>query len=138
MKIVVPVTLLIIFLLLYLNVRGLTETFIVMLSLPFSLIGGLWFVHALGYNMSVAVAVGFIALAGVAAETGVVMLIYLDHAWEDIKRRRATERQEVTRADLHQAIMVGAVERVRPKMMTVVAIMPACCRSCGRPAPARR
>jgi copper/silver efflux system protein len=123
MKIVVPVTLLIILLLLYLNFRRLTETFIVMLSLPFSLIGGLWFVHALGYNMSVAVAVGFIALAGVAAETGVVMLIYLDHAWEDIKRRRALEHREVTREDLREAIMEGAVERVRPKMMTVVAIM---------------
>jgi Cu(I)/Ag(I) efflux system membrane protein CusA/SilA len=123
MKIVVPVTLMIILLLLYLNFRRLTETFIVMLSLPFSLIGGLWFVHALGYNMSVAVAVGFIALAGVAAETGVVMLIYLDHAWEEIKRRRATEGQEPTREDLYEAIMFGAVERVRPKMMTVVAIM---------------
>jgi Cu(I)/Ag(I) efflux system membrane protein CusA/SilA len=123
MKIVVPVTLLIIILLLYLNFGRLTETFIVMLSLPFSLIGGLWFVHALGYNMSVAVAVGFIALAGVAAETGVVMLIYLDHAWEEIKRKRAAEGQEVTREDLYEAIMFGAVERVRPKMMTVVAIM---------------
>jgi Cu(I)/Ag(I) efflux system membrane protein CusA/SilA len=123
MKIVVPITLAIIFLLLYLNFRRLTETFIVMLSLPFSLIGGLWFVHALGYNMSVAVAVGFIALAGVAAETGVVMLIYLDHAWEEIKRRRAAEGQEVSREDLYEAIMFGAVERVRPKMMTVVAIM---------------
>ena len=123
MKIVVPVTLFIIFLLLYLNFRRLTETLIVMLSLPFSLIGGLWFVHYLGYNMSVAVAVGFIALAGVAAETGVVMLIYLDHAWEQIKRRRAAEGQEVTREDLYAAIMFGAVERVRPKMMTVVAIM---------------
>ncbi len=123
MKIVVPVTLMIIFLLLYLNFRRLTETFIVMLSLPFSLIGGLWFVHALDYNMSVAVAVGFIALAGVAAETGVVMLIYLDHAWEEIKRRRAAEGQPVSRDDLYEAIMFGAVERVRPKMMTVVAIM---------------
>jgi copper/silver efflux system protein len=73
--------------------------------------------------MSVAVAVGFIALAGVTAETGVVMLIYLDHAWDEIKRRRATEGQTVTREDLYEAIMFGAVERVRPKMMTVVAIM---------------
>jgi copper/silver efflux system protein len=123
MKIVVPVTLFIIFLLLYLNFRRLTETLIVMLALPFSLVGGLWFVHYLGYNMSVAVAVGFIALAGVAAETGVVMLIYLDHAWEEIKRRRAAEGRPVTRDDVHEAIMFGAVERVRPKMMTVVAIM---------------
>jgi copper/silver efflux system protein len=123
MKIVAPVTLFIIFLLLYLNFRRLTETLIVMMALPFSLVGGLWFVHYLGYNMSVAVAVGFIALAGVAAETGVVMLIYLDHAWEEIKRRRAAEGRPVTRDDVHEAIMFGAVERVRPKMMTVVAIM---------------
>jgi copper/silver efflux system protein len=80
MKIVVPVTLLLIFLLLYLNFRRLTETFIVMLSVPFALVGGVWLMWWLDYNLSVAVAVGFIALAGVAAETGVVMLIYLDHA----------------------------------------------------------
>jgi Cu(I)/Ag(I) efflux system membrane protein CusA/SilA len=73
--------------------------------------------------MSVAVAVGFIALAGVAAETGVVMLIYLDHAWDEMKERREIEGKRFTRADLHAAIIEGAVERVRPKMMTVVAIM---------------
>ena len=123
MKIVVPVTLLIIFLLLYLNFRRLTETFIVMLSVPFALVGGIWLMWWLGYNMSVAVAVGFIALAGVAAETGVVMLIYLDHAWEDVKRKRQAQGEPTTLADLYAAIMEGAVERVRPKMMTVVAIM---------------
>ncbi len=123
MKVVVPVTLLIIFLLLYLNFRRLTETLIVMLSLPFSLIGGLWFVWYLGFNLSVAVVVGFIALAGVAAETGVIMLIYLDHAWTAIKARRAAEGRPPTRGDLYDAIMFGAVERVRPKMMTVIAIM---------------
>lgn len=123
MKIVVPVTLMIIFLLLYLNFRRVTETLIVMLALPFALIGGLWFVHALGYNMSVAVAVGFIALAGVAAETGVIMLIYLDHAWAEIKRACAAEKRDPTREDLARAIMIGAVDRVRPKVMTVVAIM---------------
>jgi Cu(I)/Ag(I) efflux system membrane protein CusA/SilA len=123
MKIVVPVTLAIIFLLLYLNFRRITETLIVMLALPFALVGGLWFVHGLGYNMSVAVAVGFIALAGVAAETGVIMLIYLDHAWAEIKRVCAVEKREPTREDLARAIMIGAVERVRPKVMTVVAIM---------------
>ena len=101
----------------------MTETLIVMLSLPFSLVGGLWFVWWLGFNLSVAVVVGFIALAGVAAETGVIMLIYLDHAWDEIKRRRAAEGRAATRADLHDAIMFGAVERVRPKIMTVVAIM---------------
>jgi Cu(I)/Ag(I) efflux system membrane protein CusA/SilA len=123
LKMVVPVTLLIIFLLLYLNFRALTETLIVMLSLPFSLVGGLWLLWWLGFNLSVAVAVGFIALAGVAAETGVVMLIYLDHALAEVKTRRATEGKAVTRADLQAAIMLGAVDRVRPKMMTVIAIM---------------
>ena len=86
-------------------------------------VGGVWLMWLLGYNMSVAVAVGFIALAGVAAETGVVMLIYLDHAWEEIKAQRAAEGGSPTLADLYAAIMQGAVERVRPKMMTVVAIM---------------
>jgi len=123
LAVVVPLTLLIIFLLLYLNFRRLTETVIVMLSVPFSLVGGVWLMWLLGYNMSVAVAVGFIALAGVAAETGVVMLIYLDHAWEAIKAQRAAEGGKPTLADLYAAIMEGAVERVRPKMMTVVAIM---------------
>ena len=123
LKVVVPVTLLIIFLLLYLNFRRLTETLIVMLSVPFALVGGVWLLWALGYNLSVAVAVGFIALAGVAAETGVVMLIYLDHAWEEIKRQRAVEGTQPTTADLYDAVMEGAVERVRPKLMTVVAIM---------------
>jgi Cu(I)/Ag(I) efflux system membrane protein CusA/SilA len=123
LKIVVPVTLLIIFLLLYLNFRSITETMIVMLSLPFSLIGGLWLMWWLGFNLSVAVAVGFIALAGVAAETGVVMLIYLNHAYAEIEARRVAEGRTVTRKDLYDAVMEGAVERVRPKMMTVVAIM---------------
>ncbi|MFG1423158.1 efflux RND transporter permease subunit [Roseixanthobacter liquoris] len=123
MQIVVPVTLLIIFLLLYLNFRRLTETLIVMLSLPFSLVGGVWLMWWLGFNMSVAVAVGFIALAGVAAETGVVMLIYLDQALGEVREKRTREGRPFTRADLHEAIMLGAVERVRPKMMTVIAIM---------------
>ena len=123
LAVVVPVTLLIIFLLLYLNFRRLTETLIVMLSLPFALIGGLWLMWWLGFNFSVAVAVGFIALAGVAAETGVIMLIYLDHALQEIKAARAAEGKSLSRADLRDAIMLGAVERVRPKMMTVVAIM---------------
>jgi Cu(I)/Ag(I) efflux system membrane protein CusA/SilA len=123
LKIVVPVTLVIIFLLLYLNFRSITETLIVMLSLPFALIGGLWLMWWLGFNMSVAVAVGFIALAGVAAETGVVMLIYLNQALEETKAKRESAGRPLTRADLYDAIMEGAVERVRPKMMTVVAIM---------------
>jgi Cu(I)/Ag(I) efflux system membrane protein CusA/SilA len=123
LKIVVPVTLTIIFLLLYLNFKALTETMIVMLSLPFALVGGIWMMWWLGFNLSVAVAVGFIALAGVAAETGVVMLIYLDHALAEMRSKRSAEGRAFTRQDLQDAIMVGAVERVRPKMMTVVAIM---------------
>ncbi|MFN5718366.1 MAG: efflux RND transporter permease subunit, partial [Bradyrhizobium sp.] len=123
LKIVVPVTLAIIFLLLYLNFRSVAETLIVMLSLPFALVGGLWLMWALGFNLSVAVAVGFIALAGVAAETGVVMLIYLNHALEAARARCAAEGRRLGRDDLHRAIIEGAVERVRPKMMTVVAIM---------------
>lgn len=123
MKIVIPLTLLIIFVLLYLNFKRLTETFIVMLSVPFSLVGGIWLMYWLGYNMSVAVAVGFIALAGVAAETGVIMLIYLDHAYKELKAKRESEGQDFTVADIYVAVMEGAVERVRPKMMTVVAIM---------------
>ncbi|PZR83418.1 MAG: CusA/CzcA family heavy metal efflux RND transporter [Stutzerimonas stutzeri] len=123
MKIVVPLTLAIIFLLLYLNFGRLTETFIVMLSLPFALVGGVWLLWWLGFNLSVAVAVGFIALAGVAAETGVIMLIYLDHALGEVRARCAAEARAFTSADLQEAIMFGAVERVRPKIMTVIAIM---------------
>ena len=123
LKIVVPVTVLIIFLLLYLNFRRVTESLIVMLSVPFALVGGLWLMWWLGFNLSVAVTVGFIALAGVAAETGVVMLIYLDHAMKELQARRAAEGLPFTHDDLYAAIMTGAVERVRPKMMTVAAIM---------------
>jgi Cu(I)/Ag(I) efflux system membrane protein CusA/SilA len=123
LKVVVPITILIIFLLLYLNFRRVTETLIVMLSVPFALAGGLWLMWWLGFNLSVAVAVGFIALAGVAAETGVVMLIYLDHALTALQTQRAAEGRPFTHDDLYAAIMSGAVERVRPKMMTVAAIM---------------
>jgi Cu(I)/Ag(I) efflux system membrane protein CusA/SilA len=91
MKIVVPVTLFIIFLLLYLNFRKITETLIVMLSLPFALVGGVWLMWLMNFNMSVAVGVGFIALAGVAAETGVIMLIYLDAAMHEVAAKRAAE-----------------------------------------------
>ena len=95
-----------------------------MLSVPFALVGGVWLMWWLGYNLSVAVAVGFIALAGVAAETGVVMLIYLDHALEGMQARRERGGPAVHGATIcYAAIMAGAVERVRPKMMTVVAIM---------------
>jgi Cu(I)/Ag(I) efflux system membrane protein CusA/SilA len=119
MKLVIPATLAIIFLLLYFNFKSVGEALIVMASLPFALVGGIWFIYVLGYNWSVAVAIGFIALAGVAAETGVVMLIYLDNAW---KARLATGERATAR-DLYSAVVEGAVERVRPKMMTVTAIM---------------
>jgi len=122
LKLVVPLTLVIIFLLLYLNFRRITETLIVMLSVPFALVGGVWLLWALDYNLSVAVAVGFIALAGVAAETGVVMLIYLDHALDRIRREREAKGERLTLQDHYDAMIEGAVERVRPKMMTVVAI----------------
>ena len=123
LKVVVPLTLLIVFVLLYLNFTRLTETLIVMLSVPFSLVGGVWLMYWLDYNLSVAVAVGFIALAGVAAETGVVMLIYLDRALEAVRGRCKAAGRAMTQQDIYEAVMQGAVERVRPKMMTVVAIM---------------
>ncbi|WP_434150703.1 efflux RND transporter permease subunit [Methylocaldum gracile subsp. desertum] len=123
LRIVVPMTLLIIVVLLYLNFKRVTETLIVLLSLPFSLVGGIWLMHWLGYNLSVAVAIGFIALAGVAAETGVVMLIYLDQALNKLNERKAAAGEPSTLSELYAAIMEGAVERVRPKMMTVTAVM---------------
>jgi Cu(I)/Ag(I) efflux system membrane protein CusA/SilA len=111
---VVPLTLFLIFILLYLNFQRLTETLIVMLSGPFALTGGLWLMYLMGFNLSVAVAVGFIALAGVAAETGVVMLIYLDQAFTEMVNKRREENRRLTERDLYAAIMEGAVERVRP------------------------
>ena len=123
MRVVIPVTLALIFLLLYLNFRRVTESLIVMLSVPFALVGGIWLMWMLDYNVSVAVIVGFIALAGVAAETGVIMLIYLDHALEARAAQRQAEGRSLDARDLRDAIIEGAVDRVRPKMMTVVAIM---------------
>jgi copper/silver efflux system protein len=118
LKLVVPLTLLIIFLLLFLNFRSVPHSLIVMLALPFALVGGVWSIWLLGYNTSVAVWVGFIALAGVAAETGVVMLIYLDEAF----RRRPAGGGGITPEDVAAAVRDGAVERLRPVMMTVTAI----------------
>jgi Cu(I)/Ag(I) efflux system membrane protein CusA/SilA len=123
LKVVIPLTLLIVFVLLYLNFNRIGETLIVLLSVPFALVGGIWLLFALDYNLSVAVAVGFIALVGVAAETGVVMLIYLNKALEEHHARCQEKGAALTRDDLLQAVMEGAVLRVRPKMMTVVAIM---------------
>ena len=119
LKLVVPVTIGIILLLLYLNFGSLAKSLIVLLSVPFAAIGAIWYLNYLNYNLSVAVWVGIIALAGVAAETGVVMLVYLDEAYE----RRMREGRMTTVQDLREAIMEGAVQRVRPKMMTVAAIM---------------
>ncbi|MBS0181525.1 MAG: efflux RND transporter permease subunit [Nitrospira sp.] len=119
LKLVVPVTLAVILLLLCLNLRSLAKSLIVLLSVPFAVIGAIWSLHYLGYHLSVAVWVGIIALAGVAAETGVVMLVYLDEAYERLVR----EGRMATAQDLRDAIMEGAVQRVRPKMMTVAAIM---------------
>jgi len=116
---VVPLTLLIIFVLLYLNFQSVAKTFIVLLSVPFSLVGSIWLLYFLGYNLSVAVWVGIIALAGVAAETGVVMIVYLDEVYE----RRVREGSMTSMKDLYEAITEGAVQRVRPKMMTVTAII---------------
>jgi Cu(I)/Ag(I) efflux system membrane protein CusA/SilA len=119
LKIVVPLTLLIIFVLIYMNTQSATKTLIVLLAVPFSLAGAFWLLYLLGYNMSVAVWVGLIALAGLDAETGVVMLLYLDHAWE---RAVAAGRMRTT-DDLHTAVREGAVQRIRPKIMTVCAIL---------------
>ncbi len=116
---VIPLTLLIIFVLLYLNFQSVAKTLIVLLSVPFALIGSIWLLYFLGYNLSVAVWVGIIALAGVAAETGVVMIVYLDEVYE----RRVREGSMTSMKDLYDAIIEGAVQRVRPKMMTVTAII---------------
>ncbi|TET93430.1 MAG: efflux RND transporter permease subunit, partial [Candidatus Zixiibacteriota bacterium] len=115
LRMIVPLTLFMIFLLLYLHFKNLTDCLIVLLSLPFALVGGIWFFYLFGFNSSVAVYVGFIALAGLAAETGVVMLVYLEEA---VSRYRAQNRLN-TLGDLQAAVIEGAVERVRPKLMTV-------------------
>jgi len=119
LKVVIPVTLLLVIVLLYFNTRNVTKIGIVLLAVPFSLIGAFWLIYLLGYNLSVAVWVGIIALAGVDAETGVVMLLYLDHAFDKAK---AADRMNSLR-DLQEAIEEGAVQRIRPKMMTVMAIL---------------
>ena len=119
LKIFVPITLMIVFFFLYLNTRSLVETGIVLLAVPFSLVGAIWLVYLLDYNVSVAVSVGMIALAGLDAETGVVMLLYLTLAhkqWNDDGRLE-------TRDDLREAIVEGAAHRIRPKLMTVLTMM---------------
>jgi Cu(I)/Ag(I) efflux system membrane protein CusA/SilA len=125
LKVIVPITLALIFLLIYFNMGNLTETTITMLTLPFALIGGVWGMYWLGYNWSVAVAIGFIALAGLAAETGIIMHVYLDLAY---KKHRAEKGRDLTPGELREAVIDGAVLRVRPKLMTVLtdflALMP--------------
>jgi Cu(I)/Ag(I) efflux system membrane protein CusA/SilA len=116
---VIPFTLLVIFLLLYLSTRSLARTAIVLLAVPFSLIGAFWLLYLLGYNLSVAVGVGLIALAGLDAETGVIMLLYLDQAWDKF----AAAGRLRTPEDLRDAVIEGAVQRIRPKIMTVCAIL---------------
>ena len=118
LKVVVPFTLLIIFVLLYLTFKRVDEALLIMLAMPFSLIGGFWLLYALGHNLSIASAIGFIALAGVTAEFGVIMLLYLKHAWED-----RLARGDNTPPSLLEAIREGAVLRVRPKAMTVAVIL---------------
>jgi Cu(I)/Ag(I) efflux system membrane protein CusA/SilA len=115
MLVIVPLTLFLIFLLLYLNTRSVTKTLIIVLAVPFSAVGAIWLLWALGYNMSIGVWVGLIALMGVDAETGVFMLLYLDLAYDRARR----EGRLRSLADLQAAILDGAVRRMRPKFMTV-------------------
>ena len=119
LKMVIPLTLLIIFVLIYLNTRSVTKTIIVLLAVPFSLVGSFWLLYLLNYNMSIAVWVGIIALAGLDAETGVVMLLYLELAHAEWDRKGKLK----TILDLKDAIMHGAVKRIRPKIMTVSVIL---------------
>jgi copper/silver efflux system protein len=123
LKVVVPLTLAIIVLLLYLNFRNARDVLLILGALPFALVGGVWLLYLLGYDLSIAAAVGFIALAGVATETGVVMVMYLEHAWADRRRQASEAGREPTREELRDAIVEGALLRLRPKLMTVITII---------------
>jgi Cu(I)/Ag(I) efflux system membrane protein CusA/SilA len=123
LKVVVPLTLSIIVLLLYLNFRNARDVLLILGALPFALVGGVWLLYLLGYDLSIAAAVGFIALAGVAAETGVVMVMYLEQAWSERRRQAATENRSPSREELREAIVEGALLRLRPKLMTVITII---------------
>jgi Cu(I)/Ag(I) efflux system membrane protein CusA/SilA len=123
LRVVVPLTLAIIMLLLYINFRNIIEVLIIMGTLPFALIGGLWLMYLSGYNMSIAVAVGFIALAGVAVEIGVLMLVYLNQSYARLRADAIKEARSFSQEDVRQAVMEGAGLRVRPIMMTVFAIV---------------
>jgi Cu(I)/Ag(I) efflux system membrane protein CusA/SilA len=117
LKLIIPLTIMIIFMLLYINLRSVLKVFIVFLTVPFSLVGALLLLHILGYNLSVAVWVGIIALLGLDAETGVVMLLYLDMAYEKWKKEKGPL---MNLDDLKEAVIYGAVKRLRPKAMTVL------------------
>jgi Cu(I)/Ag(I) efflux system membrane protein CusA/SilA len=123
LKLVLPLTSSIIVLLLYLNFRNARDVGLILFSLPFALVGGIWLLYILGYDLSIAAAVGFIALAGVAAETGVVMVMYLEHAWADRRARAKAEGRDPTVEELRDAIVEGALLRLRPKLMTVITII---------------
>ncbi|MDO6526418.1 efflux RND transporter permease subunit [Motilimonas sp. 1_MG-2023] len=123
LSIVTPITLSIIMLLLYLSFRRVGEVLIIMATLPLAMVGGLWLMHVLGYNFSIAVGVGFIALAGVAVEIGVIMLVYLNQAWHYKKLHAEENQQAISAQDLSQAIEEGAGLRVRPVMMTVLTVI---------------
>ena len=123
LRVVVPFTLIIIALLLYLNFRNLAEVAIIMLSLPFALVGGICYLYLLGYHLSVAIGVGFIALAGVAAETGVVMLVFLNQAYRRKLAIAESHNQPMSEYELKEAVTEGALLRVRPLIMTVSAII---------------
>ncbi len=119
LKVIIPITLVIVFFILYINTASVTKVFIVLLAVPFSLVGAIWLLYLLGYHLSVAVVVGLIALAGLDAETGVVMLLYLDIAYH----RHQQEGKLITYQDTEDAVIEGAVQRLRPKLMTVLAIL---------------
>ena len=133
LTLVVPITIFLVFILLYLNTKSVVKTMIVFLAVPFSAVGAIWLLHWLGYNMSIAVWVGLIALMGVDAETGVFMLLYLDLAYEEWKRAGRLKSWQ----DLKEAILHGAVKRVRPKVMTVACMFMGLFPSCGPQARAR-
>ncbi len=123
LSVIVPLTLALIVLLLFIHFKNITEVMIILASLPFALVGGLWMLYVMNFNLSVAVIVGFIALAGVAAETGIVMLVFLDNAFNKYQLKAKNENRSLTYAELKEAVIEGALLRVRPKIMTVAAII---------------
>ncbi|CAH0535580.1 Cation efflux system protein CusA [Vibrio stylophorae] len=123
LTVVIPVTVAIIFVLLYLSFGRLSEVVVILATLPLALVGGLWLLYWLGYNLSIAVGVGFIALAGVAVETGIIMLVYLNSAWQQQRDQAQSEGRRLALSDLQHAIEIGAGQRIRPVMMTVLTVV---------------